>query len=193
MRPGAETRRFGRTASLLSGGRGRRGRAHVPLLLARLAQPRRDRVRRDRRPVVCRVRDDLGRLQAGRAAPVAHARRPDRARRGHRPGDPHRRADPGRRFAHACAEHPALSRARSKTGSCLARKLSTGSLFVSVVAFGAVVLHPRLSWRAPAASRSWRRCSSPSRQPERSSRSRSRSESPTGRRRSRSASRRRRW
>ena len=72
---------FGRSAGDALG-RGRLGGpAHLRLLLARLAQPRRDRVRRDRRPLVGDLRDDLGPLPPGRAVPLAHDRRAPGPRR----------------------------------------------------------------------------------------------------------------
>ena len=60
-----------------------RGRPHVRLLLARLAQPRPDRLRGGGRALVLGLRPDLGALPAGRAAPLAD----DRRASGPRPAD----------------------------------------------------------------------------------------------------------
>ena len=70
------------------------GAPDLRLLLARLAQPEQDVVRRDRRPLVRRLRDDLGPLPPGGAAALAHDRRAAGPGRDDRRGDAGRRDDP---------------------------------------------------------------------------------------------------
>ena len=192
MRPGAETRRFGRTASLLSAGVGVAGL--LTYLFFSLASHNLDcdRVRRDRGPLVGRVRDHLRRVQAGRAAPVAHSRRPHRPRRGHRAGDPHRRADSADGLGRACRRDPSAPRPASRQPS-----LRLGNALLGAVRFRRLlrrlVLSPGLPRRdsplQPPGGSAWCR----SRRPGRCARLPSRWASPKARRPSRLVSRQRRW
>ena len=56
--------------------------------------------------MVGRLRDDLGRLPARRAAALPHARRPHRTRRGHSAGDPDGGTDPVHRLRRARGVDP---------------------------------------------------------------------------------------
>ena len=92
-RPAGESPRRGRPRALRRHALGRRRarrRAHLPLLLARLAQPRPGRLRRGGGALVGGLRDDLDRPPAGRAVPLADDRRAPRARRDDRARDANR-------------------------------------------------------------------------------------------------------
>ena len=108
-------------------GIGATGLDHLRLLLARLARAGGGRLRRHHAAVVGGVHHGLRALPAGRAAPVAHDRRPRRPRH---PGHEHLRVaahDPAR--ARRCCSPSPRSRCagRSRTTCSAARRPSTGS------------------------------------------------------------------
>ena len=133
----AETRRFGRSAAMLSIGR-RVGRApDLRLLLARLAQPRPDLVRRGRRPLVGGLRDDLDPLPPRRAAALANDRGPAGPRRADRRAAAGRRDDPARAGRSRSPRRRWRSGARSRTTCSPAATTLYWILVAAVLAFGA--------------------------------------------------------